>query len=80
MSWLGSSLVPADFVPASHDKPPEIMLRLAKIPRGKEVLGDKQGFRYHTRTPLILCSRHIKQYTPKEIVGKGGKKDVCCLQ
>ena len=86
---MGSDMVPDGYAPTYEgDEPPKVALRLAKIPDGYEQLGDKgfagieryMPFMNKTRTPLILRTKDVKQYDVEEIVGKGGKKDLCRMR
>lgn len=87
LDWLGS-----DLTPESHKgkctSPPDVPLRLNKVPPGWEILGDK-GFdgtdRFFpnmnpVRTPLLLRSRTVKQYLREEIFGQEGNRSLCRLR
>ena len=88
LKWLGSKLVAEDYQSPFGDEPPELWQSLAKIPKGKEGLGDK-GFagtdRFYAwwskiRTPLLMRGRKVKQYQALEINAHGGKRPVCRLR
>lgn len=86
---MGSDELPegyrADYTDADV---PQIALRLAKIPPGWELLGDKGfektdrffPFMNAVRTPLVLRSRDTKQYRTVELAGEDGKKSLCTLR
>jgi hypothetical protein len=87
LDWLGSLMTPED-KKGTCTEPPEIPLRLHKIPPGRQILGDK-GFdkadRFFpnmnpVRTPLLLRSRTVKQYLRDQIFGEEGNKSLCRLR
>jgi hypothetical protein len=70
LKWMGSSLAPEGIPKPSEEELPDIWLRLAKIPPGWRVLGDK-GFEKATRlnprlnkvrTPWKLSNSEVKDY------------------
>jgi hypothetical protein len=78
LSFLGSTLVPDGHTVDQNKPPPDVYLRLAKIPEKGEGLGDK-GFEKierfliyfnRVRTPRVLRSRKVKQYHELEMVPK----------
>eukprot|EP00978_Attheya_sp_CCMP212_P048618 scaffold551240_cov134-Attheya_sp.AAC.1 len=88
LHWLGSGMIDRAYVD-QYSKPPDVPLRLNKIPPGWELLGDK-GFdgtdRFFpnfnpVRTPLMLRTRQVKQYLRDEIFGEGsGNRPLCRLR
>lgn len=78
LHYMGSSKTPADYVQDETLPPPEVYLRLYKIPPNREGLGDK-GFDkierflpYFNRvqTPRPLRNRKVKQYDVLELLDK----------
>ena len=75
LAWMGSSMVPVGY---TCENPPDVWLRLAKLPPDSEGLGDKGfekterslPFLNRVRTPRVLRSRKVKQYHELELLPK----------
>ena len=70
LKWLGSDLAPSNINMPTESELPDIWLRLAKIPAGYEILGDKGFYKAdrlntnvnHVRTPWKLSDKKVQQY------------------